>query len=104
MVTGYAYFVNKEYAYDDDDTARSDFDIRGVFVASILWPILLLGGLILSILKASMFGIFLLLFTVAVVVVRKPFLWRWIEPIILAIGRYLLKFSTSLIRLFTRQR
>jgi hypothetical protein len=100
LVSGYAYLVNRRYS--SNDPARKDYDFRAVFLAPITWPFLFLFGFFFTIIKAIFFGIFLLVFSIAVAVIRKPFFWPWIEPSILRIGRGLLKMNTFLIRLFDR--
>jgi hypothetical protein len=98
LFSGYAYHVNQRYAHDDP--ARRDYDLLAVFLAPITWPFLAFGGLVLTIIKAVLFGIFLLVFSIAVAVIRKPFFWPWIEPIVSMIGRRLLKANSFMIRLF----
>lgn len=100
LFSGYAYLVNRGYA--PGDPARRDYDPLAVFLAPFTWPFLAFGGFVVTILKAVLFGIFLLLFSIAAAVIRKPFFWRWLEPIVLKVGRRTLKANTFLIRLFTR--
>lgn len=100
LFSGYAYLANRRLA--PNDPAKKEYDLGAVFLAPITWPLVAFGGLVFTIIKAVLFGVFLLVFSAAVAVIRKPFFWPWIEPIISRIGRVLLKINTALIRLFTR--
>jgi hypothetical protein len=100
LFSGYEYLVNARRASSDPDWRN--YKPLAVFLAPLTWPFLVLGGFIVTIIKAVFFGIFLVLFSLVVALFRKPFLWRLIEPIISGIGRRLLKGNTFLIRLFER--
>jgi hypothetical protein len=82
--------------------ASGEYDPLAILLVPITWPFLLFGGFIVTVLKAILFGVFLLVFSLAAAVIRKPFFWPWIEPGILGIGRRLLKANTFLIRLLDR--
>jgi hypothetical protein len=100
LFSGYAYLVNNRLA--PNDPARKDYEPGAVFLAPITWPFYVVVGFMVTIIKAVFFGVFLLLFSLAVAVIRKPFFWPWIEPFVSRIGRSLLKANTFLIRLFYR--
>ena len=100
LFSGYAYHVNQKYAHDDP--ARKDYDPLAVILAPITWLFMIFGGFVVTVIKAVLFGIFLLVFSIAVAVIRTPFFWPRIEPIVSRIGGRLLKSNTLLIRLFYR--
>ena len=100
LSSGYAYLANRQEA--PDDRSRRDYDLGAVFLAPITWPFFFVAGIMFTILKAVFFGFFLLVFSLAVAVIRKPFFWPWIEPVLSRIGRSLLEANTFLIRLFKR--
>jgi len=97
----YAYSINSQRP--DDDPKKKDFHPAAIFLASFTWPffllaftLLLLLRFILFILKAIAYGIFLILFTLALVGARKPFIFK----IMNYIGDALLEANTLLIKLF----
>jgi hypothetical protein len=101
--TGYAYSVNSRRL--NDDPKKKDFHPGLIVIATFTWPFFLLAFILLSILRfmlfilrATAYGIFLLLLTFALVGVRKPFIFK----ILNAIGDALLEAHTRLIKLFLR--
>jgi hypothetical protein len=101
--TAYAYSVNSRRLHDDPK--KKDFHPAAVFLATFTWPFFLLAftllfilRFIVLILKAIAYGIFLILFTLALVGARKPFIFR----IMNTIGDALLEANTLLIKLFLR--
>jgi ABC-type Na+ efflux pump permease subunit len=102
LFAGYAYLVNK--LENPKESKQKDFEFIGIFLAPITWPFVLVIGLIVTIFKALLFGVFLLLFALIAVLFRKPFFWPFIEPIIKSIGARILKINTFLIRLFIGNR
>lgn len=100
LFSSYAYLANGRRP--TNDPGRKDYDFRAVFFAPLTWPFLLFGGVVITIIKAVFFGVFLLVFSLAVAILRKPFFWPLIEPIVSGIGRRVLKVNTFLIRLFDR--
>lgn len=93
----YVYRLNARLP--DGDPKKRNYHPAAVFLAPITWPLLVLGAISIFIVKAFLYGIFLILFTVAIVVIRKPFLIEWLKKIINFIGRVLLEVNTILIRL-----
>jgi len=99
--TAYAYSVNSRCP--DDDPQKKDFHPAAIFLAPFTWPFFLLVFILLSILRCIFFvlraiayGIFLILFTLALVGARKPFILR----ILNSIGDALLEANMQLVRLF----
>lgn len=97
LCTGYVYRVNSKRAADDPE--KRDYPLSAVTL-TILWPFLVLVVAFLFILKALAYGLFLILFTIALVVIRKPFIVKWLIKIATKIGTMFLKANTFLIRAF----
>jgi hypothetical protein len=93
----YAYLVNERR--EPDDPGKKDLELGGILFIP-LWPAQLFIGLVIAIVKAALYGVFLLVFTAAVVLFRKPFFWPWIEKPVLKIGTKILVVNTFLVRLF----
>jgi len=95
--TGYAYRVNGKLP---DDLKKKDFRPAAIFLAPITLPFLFLGIISLLILKAFLYGVFLVLLTLALVVFRKPFIFVWLHKIATKVGNFLLEANTQLIKMF----
>lgn len=93
---GYAYLVNARRPADDPK--KKDYELGGIFLAPVTFPLLLVGSISIFILKAVLYGVFLILFTIALVLIRKPFLLVWLDKIATRIGDKLLEANTFLIR------
>ena len=101
-IARYVYYVNARLP--DDDPKKRNYHPAAVFLAPITWPLFVLGAISIFILKAILYGIFLVLFTIAIVVIRKPPLIERLKKVINLIGRILLGANTILIRLMTGER
>jgi hypothetical protein len=100
MCTGYVYRVNSRRAADDPQKKNyHPLAIPMIFI----WPVFALARVLLFILKALTYGIFLILFAVALVVIRKPFLFILLNKAVTKIGTMFLKANTFLIRVFFPQ-
>lgn len=97
IFAGYAYRVNAKRP--EDDPKKKNFRPTAIFLAPITWPFLILGFILLFILKAVLYGIFLVILTIALVVVRKPFIFVWLDKIATKIGNILLEANTRLLNL-----
>jgi hypothetical protein len=95
---GYAYQVNAKRSADDPK--KKDFRPAAIFLAPIMWPLFLLGFLSLFVLKAILYGIFLVMLTIALVAIRKPFIFVWLDKIAKKVGNMLLEANTWLIKIF----
>lgn len=96
LCTVYAYLVNERR--EPDDPGKKDLEPGGILFIP-LWPVQFLVGLMVTIMKALIYGIVLLVFTVAVILFRKPLFWPWIEKPVLRIGTKILEVNTILVRL-----
>lgn len=93
---GYAYRVDAGRAADDPQ--RREYHPLVVFLFPI-WPLWIGISLSLFTLRAITYGVFLVLFTVALIVVRKPFIVVWLEKAAMYIGNRLLRMNTLVVRL-----
>lgn len=95
---GYAYRVNVRRPADDPK--KREFHPAAVFLAPVTWPLIVLGFISLFVLKAILYAIFLVILTVALVVIRKPFIFIWLDKIATRVGNMLLEANTMLIKIF----
>lgn len=96
ICAGYAYLVNARLARDDPK--KRDFHFGAIFLAPITWIFFLLASIMIFILRVVFYVLFLTLFTIAVLVIRKPFLFVWLDKIATKIGNKLLGANTFLIK------
>lgn len=97
LCTGYVYRVNLRRKADDPEKRNYH---PAAIPLTLLWPIFLLVTASLYILKALAYGIFLILFTVALVVIRKPFIIKLMLKLAAKIGAIFLKANTFIIQAF----
>lgn len=100
LCTGYVYRVNSKRAADDPQ--KRDYHPAAIPM-SLAWPVFALARVLLFSLKALIYGVFLILFAAALVVIRKPFLFIWLNKAVTKIGTLFLKANTFLIRAFFPQ-
>jgi hypothetical protein len=94
---GYAYFVNARKPADDPQ--KRDYHPLA-FLLLPIWPLELLILLILFVLRALVYGVFLILLTLALIFFRKPFVLRWLAKAAQYIGDRLLRVNMRIVRLF----
>ena len=94
---GYAYRVNAQRPADDPK--KRNFHPRAILLAAFTWPLFLFATMTIFIVKAILYGIFLILFTIALLVIRKPFLLKWLDKVATEIGNRLLEANTFLMRI-----
>lgn len=94
---GYTYWINSNRP--DDDPQKKKYFLSGVFIMPFFWPLLLVGWVSFGILKAIHFGFLLIVFTLTLVFIRKPFWLPWLEKIALKIGGMLLDANSVLVRM-----
>jgi hypothetical protein len=97
---GYAYYVNSKRP--DDDPKKRNYHPVAVILAPITVPLFIFFSLSIFIMRVLTYGIFLILFTVALLVIRKPFLLVWLRKTATTIGDALLEANTLLIKLFLK--
>jgi hypothetical protein len=92
----YAYQVNDRRA--PDDPKKRYYSPYAPWLTPISLPLFVLVNLFLFILSSLAFGIFLVLFPLALLLFRKPFLIKWIRKQALKIGNLALIINTELLR------
>ena len=95
---GYVYRVNSKRTADDP--LKQNYHPHAIWLTPI-WPLLVLGWIICFVVCAILFGVFLLITIVLLVVFRKPFLIEWAKKLMTKIGHRVLKINSFLIRLIT---
>jgi phosphatidylserine synthase len=100
VCAGYAYYVN--FKRLDDDPKKRNFHPVAIFLAPFTFPLLIFGGISLFLLRVLTYGVFLILFTIALIAFRKPFLLAWLRNTATRIGNALLEANTLLIKIFLR--
>jgi len=94
---GYAYRSNARRP--DDDPKKRDFYPAAIFLAPFTWPVFLFTFICIFVLRALVYGLFLILFTIALIAIRKPFLFILLDRIATHIGNKLLEANRFLIRI-----
>jgi len=94
---GYAYHVNAKRPAGDP--TKRDFSAPAIFLAPITWPLFLLAYISLFVIRALAYGVFLILFAMALLAFRKPFLLVWLEKVARKVGDKLMEANTFLLRL-----
>jgi len=92
---GYAYFLNARKPLNDPQK-RNYHPLA--FSLLPFWPLELLALLILFILRALAYGVFLIALTLALIFVRKPFLFLLLAKAAKYIGDRLLRLNTWIIK------
>lgn len=103
----YASYKNSQRMANDPE--KKDFHRAAIFLVPFTWPLFLTAFLlllvlrvILFVLKAVAFGIFLVLFPFMLFGLRVLVILTWIDKILTSIGNQLMEANTFLIRLFLR--
>ena len=94
---GSAYRLNAKRVADDPK--KLEIPLGVVLFAPLTRPLLLIGVISLFIIKALLYSVFLVLFTVALLVIRKPFLITWLKETAAWIGDRLLQANIFLIKI-----
>ena len=94
---GRAYRVNARLA--DDNPKKRYYSILSIFLAPFTWPTFLFIYIFILIVKVLAYGLFLILFAIALIVVRKPFILKWLDGVFTSIGNKLLWANTFLIKM-----
>ncbi|MEW6287461.1 MAG: hypothetical protein AB1509_14655 [Chloroflexota bacterium] len=94
---GYAYYVNARKPAGDPQ--KRDYHPLA-FTLLPFWPLELSVVLVLFVLRALLYGVFLVLFTLALIFIRKPFLLMWLAKAAQYIGDRMLRLNTWIVRLF----
>ena len=96
--SSFAYFVNSRRL--DADPKKKNYHPFAIIFAPITLPLLIISSVIFFILRMVTYGVFMVIFTFALIFIRKPFILEWVRKLALTIGDKLLEANTLLIRLF----
>jgi len=96
LCAGHAYRINARRAQDDPQ--KLSFHFGAIWLAPITWPLLLLASLMIFIVRIFIYMFLLVIFTIGLLIFRKPFLFVWLDKIATKIGNKLLEANTFLIK------
>ena len=96
LCAGYVYRVNARRPVDDPQ--KKNYHIGAILLAPFTWLLFLFASVTIFILRVFFYMVFLVLFTIALIVIRKPFLLIWLDKIATKIGNKLLETNTLLIK------
>ncbi|HSL44304.1 MAG TPA: hypothetical protein VK897_12780 [Anaerolineales bacterium] len=85
-----------------DDPEKRNYPLLAVLFAPVTLPVLVFLALSLLLLRALAYGLFLILFAIALILVRQPIILTAIQKEAKLIGTILLDLNTALIRLFLK--
>ena len=100
MMAGYTYIVNKNRS--TDDPRKAVYHPYAILLAPFTFPFFAMAALVVFFSRALLFALFLILFTLLLVVIRKPFIFKLWDKFATWIGDPLLKANTVLIRMAFR--
>ena len=100
VCAAYAYFVNSRRSAHDPD--KKDFYLAAVFLTPITVIPFLVGYLLLFIVRALFYSLFLIVFFFALIAIRNAFFLEWLHKKATSIGNKLLAANTLLVKLFLR--
>ena len=95
--TGYTYMVNLRRK--PDDPKKREYHPFAIILAPFALVLLLSLGIFALILRALLFGCFLVIFTILLIAIRKPFIFELWHKFATKIGDPLLKIGTQLIKI-----
>jgi len=96
----YAYRVDSNRS--DDDPKKKNYHPLAILLAPITFPFFLVFYTSIFILRVVTYGVFMVLFIVALFFIRKPVITEGLKKNATTIGDMLLEANTFLIRLFLR--
>lgn len=98
----YSYWSNGRR--QSTDPRKRNIHPAAIVLVLFTWPILLVlvpSFLILRIaVLAILFGLFIIVFTLALIGIRRPLIFVWLDKVLRFVGDALLEANTRLIRLF----
>ena len=93
-----AYYVNSKRP--DDDPKKRDYHPLAILFAPITLPLVVILGFSFYILRVATYGVFLVLYILALIFFRKPFILEWLKRTALKIGDLLMEVNSALVRIF----
>ena len=98
LCTIVAYYANSRRA--EDDPKKRNYHPLAILLAPITFPFFVVLYTSIFILRVITYGVFLVLFIAAMLLIRKPFILEWLKKNATIVGDMLLEANTLLIRLF----
>jgi len=100
--TGYVYYVNSKRV--SDSPLKKDMPFAATFLTPF-WPVFAIVWVIIFMFRAVLYIFILILFTIGLVIIRKPFILIWLSKVATRIGNKLMKANMFLFRiLFPQQK
>jgi hypothetical protein len=97
----YAYSVNSQRSADDPE--KKDFNPGALIFVFFTWPVLVPAIISLFVLRALLYGIFMIIFVVFLMIIPRELSEPiWLETRITKIGNALLELNSFLIKLLLR--
>lgn len=98
-MSAFTFFYNKRLP--DGNEEKREYHPYSWLVAPLLLPfkvpILALFAVLSFLFYSLVFGLLLIVFALAVALLRKPFLLQWLKETSLKVGRFILKINTRLL-------
>lgn len=98
----FAYYVDSKRP--DDDPKKKNYHPLAMLFAPITFPVLFVLSISLFILRVLVYGMFTVLFILALILVRKPFILEALRKIAIRIGDRLMEANTILVKFFLNPR
>lgn len=100
VIAGYTYVVNKNRSADDPK--KDVYHPSAILLAPFTFPFFALAAFVVFFIRALLFAFFLIIFTILLIALRKPFIFKLWDMFATWIGDPLLKANTALIRMAIR--
>jgi small neutral amino acid transporter SnatA (MarC family) len=95
----YAYHVNSKRPADDPK--KKHYHPVTIVLAPITFPIMFVLSISFFLLRVLAYGVFLVLFILALIFIRKPFILEWLRKTAVKVGDRLLQANMLLVRFFS---
>jgi hypothetical protein len=83
-----------------NDPKKKNYHPLAIVFAPITFPILFILFIALLLLRALVYGVFTILFILALILIRKPFILEAIQKVAVRIGDRLMEANMTLVRFF----
>ena len=96
-MSAFTHLYNKRLPEGDEE--KRNYHPKAWLVVPITMPLWAIFAIVSAVLYSLIFGLLLIVFTLALILVRKLFLFQWLKEISLKVGRFFLKINTRLLNL-----
>ncbi|HEX5838717.1 MAG TPA: hypothetical protein VFY26_12870, partial [Anaerolineales bacterium] len=100
LIAGYTFIVNQNRSADDPK--KDVYHPFAILLAPVTFPFFALAALVVFFIRALLFALFLIIFSILLIALRKPFIFKLWDMFATWIGDPLLKANTALIRMAIR--